>query len=204
MAVNFPANYVAITFTPDELQKLQAAGQVYLDILVPKIDELTAEQRRTMDKMTVKDTDFVAKGHSYAVANPQFVPPFLDVEDYGLNVAAMGTLRTLQQPLSLVVKLIEDAVMMSGHAARAGALAFYNAVQQAAKLKQLGAQLIVDDMGGRFAVRSPKAADGAPGAAKLRSKRGARARKVEVDADELGVDADKVGGDVQEGGSRGK
>ena len=204
MAVNFPGNYVAIKFTVDELQRLQDAAQVYVDILGPKIEDLTADQRRTMDKMTVKDADFVAKGHGYAVANPQFVPPFLDVEDYGANVAAIATLRGLQQPLNLIAKLIEDGVMRSGNAARAATLAFYNGAQQAARLKLPGAQLIVDDMGTRFAVRSPKAAGDAPGAAKARAKRGARARKIDVDANELDADASQVGGDVQEGGRRGK
>ena len=64
--------------------------------------------------MGAKTIDFVTKTLTHVRANPQFLPPFLDVAEFERDLADLQTLRELQGPLSQIMDMLVDTMLMSG------------------------------------------------------------------------------------------
>jgi len=128
------------------------------DVLVKHLIDLTTAERRKLPKMGPKTVDFVDKSLSYALGHPQFVPAFVDVEEFRKDVATADTLRTLQQALDMIAGALDDSVVLTRSRAYEKALSFYNSVKQAAKTKQYGAEAIAADLSARFPGRAPRTA----------------------------------------------
>ena len=67
-----------------------------------------------------------------------------------VDVAAVTTLRGLEQALTPLVDAVSDSLILSGSEAYQAALVFYNNAKGAAKLRVHGAQGIYDDLAARF------------------------------------------------------
>jgi hypothetical protein len=67
-----------------------------------------------------------------------------------VDVEATSALLQIERPLEQLAQNLSDTVMLCGSEAYVAALAIYNSVKQAAKMKVPGAEPIAIDLGERF------------------------------------------------------
>ena len=147
-------NRIAFQISDDDLQAVQGALQTLQAKLVPLLINLGPDDRRQLPKMGAKTVDFVSKTLTYARSNPQYQPSFIDLEDYAIDLAAVGQLRAIQQPLAQLADMVEDTLLLSGSEALTAALSCYHAFKGAAKANAPGAATIAADLATRFPGRS--------------------------------------------------
>jgi len=124
----------------------------------PYLIALTPEERKRIPKMSDATLPFVQKALDYASTNPSFVPAYIDVSELKVDMVAANTLMEVQRPLAQIAQSLDDTMMLCGSEAYIAALAFYNSVKQAAKLKVPGAESIYEDLSTRFAKPTHKTA----------------------------------------------
>ena len=144
---------------PDaDVQLIRDAVKVLQDKLVPHLIDLGPEERRGLPKMGDKTVPFVSKALDYAREHPYMCPPFVDMDEFARDIAAVDLLLGLQRPLSQVMDMVDDSLLLAGSEAYSAALACYQGVKVAARLNIAGAATIADDLGQRFPARASRAA----------------------------------------------
>jgi hypothetical protein len=99
---------------------------------------------------------FVAKVMDYAVSDPQFAPPYMDVPEMKKDFDAVSELLPLLRTVDQLEDNLSDTAMMAGSEAYVAALSYYNSVKMAAKMNVPGAKAIYDDLAKRFTRSKPK------------------------------------------------
>jgi len=125
-------------------------------LLKPFIINLTPDERHSRLKLGDKSLAFGEKSYDYAVANPQFCPPYMDMEMFSIDMKDTTGLRVLEISLQQLLQGVDDSVMVAGGEAYNQALVFYNAVKQAANQNIPGAKAIYEDLKTHFPGRPSK------------------------------------------------
>jgi hypothetical protein len=107
-----------------------------------------------MPNMGDKTIAFVGKTLIHMEQNPQFVPPYVNVEECRKDVEGANILRKLKNPLDQISEMISDSMIQCGSEAYIASLAFYNSVKAAAKSNVPGADTIYSDLKKRFTASS--------------------------------------------------
>ncbi|RED92434.1 hypothetical protein [Marinoscillum furvescens] len=151
-------NSISTEIRPEEIEKVKAALSEIQSTLAPFIVALSAEQRKSLPKMSDGTEPFVEKVLDYAEDSPEFVPPYLNTDelkkDFALTQQLMPVLRTVEQ----LASNLSDTTMLAGSEAYVTALSYYNSVKMASKMNIPGAKTIHEDLKRRFAKRSNGAA----------------------------------------------
>ncbi|MGN6527288.1 MAG: hypothetical protein ACTHL8_12955 [Burkholderiaceae bacterium] len=150
------SNRISLQIPAADMEAILAALRTLQEKLKPHLIDLGTENRRLLPRMGAKAVDFVARTLSQARANPHLKPTFVDIDEFSRDLAAVGVLRELQQPLAQLTDMVNDSVLMSGSEAYAAALACYQSFKAAAKLNQPGAASVAADLAAYFAGRGGK------------------------------------------------
>ena len=143
-------NLVSISISAEDDQAITDALQVLQDKLQPYLIALTPDDRRKLPKMSNRTIPFVQKSLEYAETNTQFAPVFVDIPEMKKDVEAVNKLTQYFRIIDELHEHLDDTVMLAGSEAYVAALAFYNSVKLASKMKQQGAEPIYDDLKERF------------------------------------------------------
>lgn len=149
-------NVVSVQIPTDRLTEIQNHISQLHTLLEEYLVALSADQRRDLPKMSDKTMPFVDKALEYGKANPEFVPAYLNMNEFEIDLKAVNDLKTLLNPLSQLCRNLEDTTILSGSEAYQSALTYYNNVKQAAKMNVPSAKNIADDLGKRFVKPSKK------------------------------------------------
>ena len=147
-------NRLSITIPTADLAAAKAALQQVQSILAPYVIALTPEQRKTIPKMSDGTEPFVAKVIEYAADAPQFLPPFVNREEFDKDWQAISGLLPLLRLCTQIEDTLSDTSMMAGSEAYVSALSYYNSVKQAAKVNAPDAKAIYEDLRKRFERKS--------------------------------------------------
>lgn len=158
MTANTINNRISLDIPDEDMQVIRSSVQALQEKLLPHLVDLNVGDRRKLPKMGAKTVDFVSKTLSYTRANTQMVPGFVDADEFNRDLAAVGILRELQQPLKQLADMVDDSLLLSGSEAYAAALACYHGFRLAAKMNMPGAETIYVDLSERFPGRPTKAA----------------------------------------------
>jgi hypothetical protein len=139
--VSIPADVIA-----QALSQVEALRQ----LLAPYITPLTPTQRRTIAKMGDKTLAFVEKAHELAQSNPQFIPPYLDMSEFMIDLSDATGLEPLFVAVGQLHSGLDDTQMLAGNEAYHAALIYYNSVKEAATRNIAGAKTIYDVLRVRF------------------------------------------------------
>ncbi|MBB6328254.1 hypothetical protein FHS59_003897 [Algoriphagus iocasae] len=123
-------------------------------ILAPFLIALTPEDRRTILKMSDGTRPFVEKVMDYVVSEPQFLPPFLPVEEMQKDWKAVNGLDPILKAANLLCDNLSDTVMLAGSETLEGGLGYYNTTKYAARLNAPNAKGIYEDLKKRFTRKS--------------------------------------------------
>jgi hypothetical protein len=138
---SIPANIVEVVQT--KLNEIKT-------LLTPYTVTLTPAERQSILKMGEKSLAFVEKSHDFAVENPNFVPPFLNMIEFGIDFTDAHGLWTIRSDAKQVYELIDDTAMVAGSEAYYAALIFYNSVKVAAGQDIPGAKALYEELKRRF------------------------------------------------------
>lgn len=144
-------NLISISLTDAQWQEAETAVQTLKKLFENQLVTLTPEQRRAISKMGDGSLSFTEKAADYAKSNPEFLPPFIKLEEFESDLKASRMLNNLLQSLSQLTSQIDDSMMMAGSEAFTAARAYYATAKTASKANAAGAKVIVSDLSVRFA-----------------------------------------------------
>lgn len=145
--INFTIPETVITEVTQKLSEVVTALKPYLIALTP-------DERMAVPKMSDKTQPFVDKTLDYAQTDPQFAPPYMDVDELKNDMLVHGQLVPLARTVRQLDNGLDDTVMEAGGESYINALSYYNSVKQAAKMDIPGAKAIYEDLKKRFERKS--------------------------------------------------
>jgi hypothetical protein len=143
-------NNLSFQIPEADLQAAKDALATIQTTLSPYLMALSPEERRVLPKMGDGTTPFVSKVIEYADDNPEFVPPFVNVQEMKLDWNAVQDLMPLLRTVSQLESNLNDTVMLAGSESFVSSLSYYNSVKLAAKMNVPGAKVIYEDLRQRF------------------------------------------------------
>jgi hypothetical protein len=147
---------ISLNITDEDMTEINNAIKTLKTKLLPHLKTITNAERIEIPKMGDKTVAFVSKALDYCITNKEFVPPYLDVEAFKIDVRAVEILRSMKTPISQILEAIDDSDLLSGSEAYIAALLFYNSVKVASKSKITNAETIYNDLSVRFQGRPSK------------------------------------------------
>lgn len=118
--------------------------------LQPYVTALTNEERKSLAKMSDKTLAFVQKTVGYSESNPEFVPPYMNVEDLGIDFGNAMQLDTVFKLAEQLCENLNDTEMVAGSEAYHSSLMYYNTVKQADRNGVASSRSIYEDLKKRF------------------------------------------------------
>jgi hypothetical protein len=101
---------------------------------------LSEAERRRLRGSGVRRYGFIDKTRDLAVDNPQFLPPYLDMDNFYTSIRQIEGLRDVAATLEQTLRIVNDNLLLAGDDAFRQALMYYNAVREAARRRVPGAQ----------------------------------------------------------------
>lgn len=129
--------------------EIEVQAQQYLKdlkALFPFLTDLPPTERRRMAKLSRRYVDFVDRSLFHARANPQYVPPYLDIQEFTSDVELKDSLHRIYAEANALACKLRDTILVVESEAYASARIFYKSVQTAAKEGTEGAQQIAQDL----------------------------------------------------------
>ena len=146
-------NQISAVFSPDTLQTVHGALQTLTDTLNPLLVNLGPEEKQALPKMGPRTSDFVARTMSYMRAMPQYLPGFVDIDEFQKDLDAVATLGELQHQLGTTHDMVNATRMLAGSEAYVAALSIYEALKTAARRGSPEAQAAAADLAERLGPR---------------------------------------------------
>ena len=143
-------NIVSIQLPAKDLQTVIQKLQEIKTIMQPHLVALQPSERMRLPKMSDKTLPFVQKATEYAQAHQDFSPPYLNANELAIDLKAVEDLTRIYREADQLCKNLDDTIMLSGSEAYAEALAYYQAVKQAAKRNVPNARTVYEDLRKRF------------------------------------------------------
>lgn len=143
----------------------QSIPQNVLDQVRMKIEEaiqlvkpysvvMTADERASALKVGDKKFTCVSKTFEYAKTNPEFVPSYLNLNDFETDMMDANGHPEIETLLNQLFNYFDDTRLAARSEAYAASLYYYGNVQQAASVNLPGAKAIYDDLKQYFAKAS--------------------------------------------------
>ncbi|MEQ9440374.1 MAG: hypothetical protein RIG62_15070 [Cyclobacteriaceae bacterium] len=148
-------NIVSIQIPEKDVATAVKKLQEVKTLLKPYLIALKPADRQKMLKMGDKTLPFVEKAAEYAQTRKDFTPPYLEIEEFLIDLKAVGDLTQVYREAQQLCKNLDDTILLSGSEAYAEALAYYQAIKQAAKKNIPDAKAIYEDLRQRFDKKAP-------------------------------------------------
>jgi hypothetical protein len=139
-------NRISATLSQSDRDEIMAAIAL-IRAKLPFLMDLSADERRALNKMGDKSETFVRTALEIATQNQDYLPRAFDVEELRKDIELYEQLRPLVLALSQLQHLIEVTSMVVGSEAMGGALTVYNSAKVHGK--GTGLEAIVKEMGQR-------------------------------------------------------
>jgi hypothetical protein len=155
-------NRISLVIPLEVMQKIQAAQQTLTAELNPYLVKLTVDERQVLPKIGPRKSDFVARAMSYMRVMPQYLPGFVDIDEFQKDLDALVTLGELQHQIGSTSAMIEDSMMLAGSEALVVALSIYDSLKSAARRGSAQAQEAAADLAERLGTRGPNKSTAKP------------------------------------------
>ena len=135
---------------PEEKMILVKKSMKEIGLALPFTINLTLEEKRALPKMGDKSIAFVEKSLEFASENTQYLPAFVDVQEFKQDIDLAKDLKTIMNILIPVTEKITDTFYAVGSEAFTAALIFYNCVKRASKMGVPGSDAIAAELQKRY------------------------------------------------------
>lgn len=150
-----PYQNVSAELKPDEKNEIINLIQQLTQKMTFLIN-LTPEERINLPKMGDKSIAFVEKALELAEANPQLVPPFVNVSELRRDFELAINLREIFMLVKQLYEKLDDTTLAVGSEAYVSALSFYNSAKNASKMNVPGTDAVVNELSNRFVGRGKR------------------------------------------------
>lgn len=116
---------------------------------------LTPDEKAKMAKAAEKRAGFIEKTRSFIVSHPQFMPGFVNMTEFNMDVALHDHYMSFLLRLRTHVAKGNDTLMVIDSEIYRACLAYYESVERAANMGSPGAQPIYDELSEEFPGRGP-------------------------------------------------
>ena len=141
---------IKIVITEEQKTTLNTAFKTFKDTLKSVLISLTPSEKQSMLMLGDKSISFVGKNIMFAAQKPEFVPNYLDVEEWKIDLQAYNDLAPYNAEIMELSSLLKDTIALCGNEAFRQALTYYNSVKQAAKDNVPGAKPIYEELKQQF------------------------------------------------------
>ncbi len=122
MPVN--SSQIDITLTAEQVAAIIAAMDT-LELAVPFLVSLTADDRQRLFKLGSRSEGFVAEALSAALQHPEYVPSAVAMDQFQRDIALRQTLLPIVQRARVLYTKLNDTWMLAGADAMQAATAIY-------------------------------------------------------------------------------
>jgi hypothetical protein len=143
-------NRISLSITDEQKEKIEQKIAELAELLRPHVIALDKADRKGLSKMSDKSIPFAQKIKQYVDTNPEFVPQFVDINEYKTDFQTFLYFRGFLRPMLQMISGIEDTSILSGAYTYKNARAYYESVGQAAKMNVQNAEAIYEDLRERF------------------------------------------------------
>ena len=147
-------NLISISFTTEELTELDNNLQGIQNILQGKTINLTAEQRQQYGRIANQNKLIVDKAKNYMEQHPNWIPNFLDKEEFDKDYVTRQQIENRVQLLENLSQQLIDTKTLLDHDNYTNTLSFYRMMRFLAGENEPGAKTVYEDMKVLFAKTS--------------------------------------------------
>ena len=122
-------NLASVVFTAEELQKLDEALQNIENVLKGKTFNLTPDERRQYGSIAEQNKLFVNKCKEFMEQYPQFVPSFLDKEEFDRDYQARQQIENRLIRLKTITEQLSDTKVLLDNDNYFNSITFYRNVK---------------------------------------------------------------------------
>ncbi|WP_281987631.1 hypothetical protein [Aquimarina aggregata] len=139
-------NLISVTFTQDELNQLTQGIRIIREVLSGKTINLTAEQRSQYGRIANQNKLIVDKAKNYMEQYPDWIPRFLDKEEFDRDYTSRQQIESHVQQLENLSQQLVDTKTLLDHDNYTNSLSFYRMMRFLAKENEPGAKTVYNDM----------------------------------------------------------
>ncbi|AEF80434.1 hypothetical protein [Leadbettera azotonutricia] len=124
----------------ETVEKIAASLTEAMGLVAKSSNTFTPHDRIRLVGAGIKNWGFIQTAFSHAVANPQFVPAFLDMDQFKNAVDDFERKRILLTLIQQFTKIISDSMLNDSDEAYHDGIEYYNYVREAARQRVPGAE----------------------------------------------------------------
>lgn len=148
-------NLISVSFTAEELTKLDQALQTIETVLSGKTINLTPEERQQYGSIAEQNKLFVNKAKIYMEQYPQYVPNFLDKVEFDKDYLGREQVEQRLQIMSSLTEQLSDTKVLLDHDNYHNAITFYRNMKFLSGENVPGTNAIYEDMKQFFITTTP-------------------------------------------------
>ena len=122
-------NLAQVTFTTEELEKMDNALQQLEEVLKGKTYKLSAEQRRQFGRIAEQNKLFVNKSKELMEQYPQYIPSFLNKNEFDQDYDARIQIENRLIRIQSISEQLSDTKILLDHDNYSGAITFYQNIK---------------------------------------------------------------------------
>lgn len=149
-------NQISVSIDAETLSAVSNHLTQVKTLLAPFLHPLTAEDRKALFKMGDKTIATVLKTKSFIETNPEFVPSYMDKEEFLKDALLAEQLTPLANLAQQITRDLEDTVMAAGSDSIQAAMLYYGQVKEASARGIASAKPVYDDLSQRFVKKKTK------------------------------------------------
>ncbi len=139
-------NLISVSFTEEELTQLDQHLAGIRTLLTGKTINLTPDQRRQYGRIANQNKLIVDKAKNYMEQHPDWVPRFVDKEEFDKDYTARQQIENRVQLLENLSTQLIDTKTLLDHDNYNNALSFYRMIRFLAGENEPGAKSVHEDM----------------------------------------------------------
>ena len=125
-----------------------------IGLVKPYAVVMTDDERASVLKVGDRSFAFITKAFAYTQTNPEFIPSFLNVKDFEIDIKDADGHPEVITLINQLYNYFDDTKLAARSEAYSASLYYYGNVQQAAAVNLPGAKAIKDDLKQYFAKTS--------------------------------------------------
>ncbi len=139
-------NLISVDFSNEEIQKLSKGISLIKEALEGKTINLTPDQRLQYGRIANQNKLIVDKAKSYMEQHPNWVPRFLDKQEFDRDYTSRQQIETHVQQLESLTQQLLDTKTLLDHDNYTNTLSFYRMMRFLARENEPGAKSVYEDM----------------------------------------------------------
>ncbi len=143
-------NLISVSFTEDELTRMDDALRTIEGILNGKTVNLTPDERRQFGRIAEQNKLFVNKTLEFMKEYPQYVPQFVDVDEFVADYTAREVIESRLNRLARCTEQLSDTKTLLDNDNYTNALMYYRNIRYLSGENVPGITTIAQELGQFF------------------------------------------------------